>query len=166
MKFYGRPAHSLGIYAISMVALALLVSCSLLQGDPGTRWKVPIELVFSDPFYPVSEPERYEIRSKDQLDQLFAELGQTRKPAPEPPRVNFKKDMLLVICRGSYSYMHAPILTLREADSVIHVEEQYAVPRELRKQRVSGAAYFPLWIYKIPHRPGTVVFDYSSKDTE
>lgn len=136
--------------------LVLLQSCGLLRGRSGddgeslvsdpSPIQLSAELVFSDPFYPVEEPQRFAIHGQAGLDELFAVLGRTRKPAPEPPVVNFKKEMLWVVCKGANDYMHAPMLYFEPADSILWVREQYAIPREVRQRPTQ---YYPIWIYRI-----------------
>lgn len=131
-----------------LFAIVLLFSCKSARVPAELPMPVEIELVFSDGFYPVDRPQRFAIDGQEALDGFFGRLGRTRKPAPEAPEVDFKKEMLWVIARGRHPDRHAPVLSLYRRDSLIEVREQY--PLASGKAGARSAVYQPLWIYRLP----------------
>ena len=64
------------------------------QTSPG------LTLLMSDNYGGTEHEEIQVIRSQGALDKFFIQINKTRKPGLTPPKVDFKKDMVIVYCSG------------------------------------------------------------------
>ena len=93
------------------------------------------------------------------LNGFYAKINKTRKPGLPAPKLDFSKDMAIVVCMGQQKGNDLPILvkTKEDANSIIFQVKLNKTGHESSNTLIST----PFCIYKIPLTSREIVF---SKD--
>ncbi len=153
MKKHIRPVLTLPIdMRIFLVSLLLVcLSCkSQKKGNQNNEEKLQMEkpiLVIEDSYSNIDSSQISIITDQKALQKFFVQVNKTRKPELPVPKVDFSKEMLILICAGEQQGTYEPNVSILELDDenlTINVE------RKLPSDSLQTAISTPFFLYKMP----------------
>ncbi len=141
-----------------LVALAFLsVSCKI-QKENSRDEKIMntevLSLLVEDNYFPTDSLETSIIKDSKSLQAFFTRVNMTRKPGIPIPAVDFKKDMVVIVCGGKRNGVEGLMLAMgRQTDTtqVIHIKE---VPNDTENSSIS----YPFCVYKMARTEKQISF--------
>lgn len=120
-----------------------------------------IELVDSDDYSGIVEPENLVIRDTKSLTKFYAKINRTRKPGLPIPTIDFAKHTVLIVCAGEQKPNTKMVLGYGNED-----ESELQIHLTKQKNVTSGdvgitVVTYPFYIYQIPFTEKTVKFEYT-----
>ena len=109
------------------------------QTSPG------LTLLMSDNYGGTEHEEIQVIRSQGALDKFFIQINKTRKPGLTPPKVDFKKDMVIVYCSGKTKQTQLPELyTTKDPEKGVILNKKVS---ETSDNQEGNAVLMPFGLY-------------------
>ena len=106
-----------------------------------------LQLLVSNDYSGVDVPETLVIKDNKALESFYAKINVTRKPGLPIPQVDFKEDMIIVVCSGERNDGSSQLLSVAEVTASQLV---LATSLQLDKKNTSTAITSPFNIYKLP----------------
>jgi len=141
-----------------LIAITCLLSCKAQkEGHSPVGEKIEnMVLVDHDSFSNIETYETRVIKDEKSLRKFYSEINKTRKPGRPVPKVDFSKEMVLLVCLGEQNGRQNAVLSkVKETDSEISIAvEMIKEQGEITVQPV----YFPFYLYKMPLVDKTITF--------
>ncbi|MEM8763841.1 MAG: hypothetical protein AAGD88_08515 [Bacteroidota bacterium] len=125
--------------------MLFLASCKSQDKAMATNEAKGMEAVLEDGYYPVEEKQALVIESEKSLKSFFSKVNRSRKPGLPVPKVDFTKEVALVVCVGAYQSEGYPKLMQPKNDGVYHI-----VGAQTTDNQENTAVSYPLMVYKVP----------------
>ena len=116
-----------------------------------------LTLLVEDGYSGVEEFESMVVRDQKTLNSFFAKINRTRKPGIPVPKVDFAKEMVIVVCAGEQEGIEMPkLLKASENEKeIIFAVENVNPPKKKDNSLISS----PFRVYKMPISNKKVIFN-------
>ncbi len=107
-------------------------------------------LMDHDDFSTVTEYGVQVIRDQKSLQKFYLKINMTRKPGLPVPKIDFSKDMLILVCLGEQHGSVEPVLSkLPQTESGFSIAVQL-IGKEQIENNVVQSVHYPFYLYKMP----------------
>ena len=131
----------------------ICVSCSsqkkkTVTEQSQTKTNSELTLLLRDSYGGGEEPQILVIKEPKSLAQFFNGVNSTRKPGLAIPKIDFEKEMVLVVCSGEIKVNKVPALHMvenKKSKMVLEVSEESTLANDQATNITT-----PFCIYKMP----------------
>ncbi|WP_340077563.1 protease complex subunit PrcB family protein [Leptobacterium sp. I13] len=118
----------------------------------------PYKLIVQDVIGGPENPQILVIKEPSLLQEFYAKINMTRKPGLAVPKVNFKKETIIILCMGlkKTAGYQSKINTIEEQEDTIIVYVEEITPA--KDDFVPTVITQPFSVYKIPKKNKKIVF--------
>ncbi len=122
-KYMNEPIKSdinyMGNILKLFVCCVLFLACKGQDKAANSKTQQDLEPLMSDTFYDTKGKTAFVIRSQKELQAFFVEVNKTRKPGLPLPKVDFKKQ-IMVVNTSVPTDTHSPLVVLKDsADKLV-----------------------------------------------
>ncbi|RDY57773.1 hypothetical protein [Flagellimonas nanhaiensis] len=151
---------------VLFIALACLLSCKAQKenlSSSGNEME-DLELIAQDGYSGILEYDAQIIRDTKSLNKFYGQINKTRKPGLPVPKIDFSKEMVLVLCLGEQKGDRAPLLSkAEESESSMTILVGLADQKDQKDQKDQNlqVVSYPFYLYKMPLNPKAINFSKS-----
>jgi len=119
------------------------------------EFKKELSLVIKDNYSGITTPEIQIIKEPKTLKSFFLQINKTRKPRLAVPKIDFTKEMIIILCRGEQQKgIISKLVLQKEQETKLFIK----VKEEISKEK-STAITTPFYLYKMPLADKEIVFE-------
>jgi len=151
--------HTNMILRLSMILLLCIGFNSCKSQKTQSVKNNNLNLLVQDSYSGIDNFETLVVRDQKTLNAFYLKLNKIRKPGLSVPKIDFSKDMAVVVCMGQQTGNDLPFLvkTKEDANSIILQVNLNKTAGDMLATVISS----PFCIYKIPRTSKEIIF---SKD--
>lgn len=116
-----------------------------------------LTLLIKDNYSNINIPEIQIIKEPKSLKSFFSKINKSRKPGLAVPRIDFNKNMVIVLCSGEQKDGTITMLTFNKEEEIKIILN--VAKENVTDKNVSATLTTPFYLYKMPLTDKNIVFN-------